>query len=82
MGVFVVVMVYYVPAGLFYELQIRTDNSTYGTFEVCYFVNTDAVLIVSYMDLGMRVIAPFILMLTISLLLSYSLFASRLVHKK
>ena len=79
MGVFVVVMAYYVPAGLFYELQIRTDNSTYVTFEVCYFVNTDAVLIVSYMDLGMRVIAPFILMLTFTLLLSYSLFASRLV---
>jgi len=64
------VMAYYLPVYLFYELQQNepTNNTEYSQLEYsCNFQDQNAVLL----------IVPFVLMLLMSVLLSYSLFSSR-----
>ena len=74
------VMAYYLPVYLFYELQQNepTNNTEYSQLDYsCNFQDQNAVLLISYMDLIIRVLVPFVLMLLMSVLLSYSLFSSR-----
>ena len=78
--VVVMVMAYYTPIFFFYELQPnetaanKSDNQSEYS---CNFEDQNAVLLVSYMDLVIRVLVPFFLMLLLSILLTYSLFESR-----
>jgi hypothetical protein len=69
-------MVYYLPAGLYFKIISLSDNGIFTT--TCDFVDTNAQLLISYMDLIARAIVPFFLMIICSVTLIYSLFKSRL----
>jgi hypothetical protein len=69
-------MVYYLPAGLYFKIISLSDNGIFTT--TCDFVDTNAQLLISYMDLIARAIVPFSLMIICSVTLIYSLFKSRL----
>lgn len=68
-------LIYYLIVPFYYE--IKAYGSLNQTIRICDFVDPHAVLMISYMDLAMRAIVPFFLMLIFSTLLSYSMFASR-----
>lgn len=70
-----VTLAYYLPVYFFYELKWTQENMTNSS--VCGFANGNAVLLISYMDLGIRVVMPFIFMVLFSILLSLSLIKSR-----
>ena len=75
--IFVIVacLLYYIPVGIYYKGFPLTDNST--TPVICDFVDADAINLISYMDLVLRVLLPFFLMIISSLTLAYSLLKSR-----
>ena len=78
--VFAVCQVYYLPVILYQEIiytNTTLKNQTNEIAIVCNFDNILHGLIISYMDLLLRVLAPFFLMVVLSILLSISLFASR-----
>jgi len=64
-------MLYYTPVALYYERSSLSDDGS------CNFSDANAQLFISYMDLIMRVILPFFLMIICSATLTYSLFKSR-----
>jgi len=66
--------IYYLPVPFFYEI-IELTNQT--NINYCSFKNASSGLLISYMDLAIRVIVPFSLMLFMSMILSYSIFKSR-----
>jgi hypothetical protein len=69
-------MLYYLPVGLYYKGFSSYDNETLTI--TCDFVDTNAQLLISYMDLIARAILPFFLMIICSVTLIYSLFKSRM----
>jgi len=69
-------MLYYLPVGLYYKGFPTYDNVTLTL--ICDFVDTNAQLLISYMDLIARAVVPFFLMIICSVTLIYSLFKSRL----
>jgi hypothetical protein len=69
-------MLYYLPVGLYYKGFLSNDNESFTV--TCDFVNTNAQMLISYMDLVIRAILPFFLMIICSVILIYSLFKSRL----
>ena len=73
--VIIVALVYYVPAELYFKLFHLPNNQTF--IISCGFTDNNALLLISYMDLGIRVILPFILMVLFTLGLIYSLYESR-----
>jgi hypothetical protein len=68
-------MLYFLPAGLYFK-KFPTENEKLAI--TCDFVDTNAQLLISYMDLIARAIVPFSLMIICSMTLIYSLFKSRL----
>lgn len=74
--VIVVNIIYYIPVG-FYFKGFSSNNTTNSHQIICDFANKDAVLLISYLDLAIRVILPFCLMFAFSLMLTNSLFKSR-----
>ena len=78
--VIVVNLIYFSPI-IYYDIilskSIDQTNTTNLTEIICDFSDPNALIIVSHMDLGLRVVCPFFLMTLFSILLSRSLFASR-----
>ena len=72
--VIIVNIIYYIPVG-FYFKGFSSNNTSHQI--ICDFANKDAVLLISYLDLAIRVILPFCLMFEFSLMLTNSLFKSR-----
>ena len=68
-------MCLYIPVPLYYDLQYYTDNTT--TLVVCNFVDLTSSLLISYLDLALRVILPFALMILLSFMLIWTICASR-----
>jgi hypothetical protein len=65
-------MLYYLPAGLYYTIKLSDDETTN-----CVFSDENAQMLISYMDLAIRAILPFFIMIFCSVTLIYSLFKSR-----
>jgi len=68
-------MLYYLPAGLYYTIKLTDDENPTPN---CVFSDENAQKLISYMDLVIRVIIPFFLMIICSVTLIYSLIKSRL----
>jgi len=69
-------MLYYLPAGLYFKTIFFSDNGEITT--TCDFADRNAQMLISYMDLIIRAVVPFFLMIICSVTLIYSLFKSRL----
>ena len=74
--IFIFNSIYYIPIA-FESAVINIDNDTNVTSLQCNFIDSKAQEILSWMDLANFVIVPFSLMTIISLLLIYTIFASR-----
>ena len=71
-------MCLYIPVPLYFDLQlsvIRVNTTTYSV--VCNFIDTNSVLLISYLDLLARVLIPFVLMTLLSTMLTWSICSSR-----
>lgn len=76
--VVVALQIYYLPVPLFFDLaEVSPANETSLAEFQCYYSTEWSGLLISYMDLVIRVIAPFSFMLLMSVLLSHSMFESR-----
>jgi hypothetical protein len=69
-------MLYYLPAGLYFKTISLSDDVGFTT--TCDFADRHAQMLISYMDLIIRAIVPFFLMIICSVTLIYSLFKSRM----
>jgi hypothetical protein len=69
--IIVINFAFYLPVPLFYDLKDYNNTST------CNFIDTFALELISYMDLSIRVVVPFVLMISLTILLTYELFKSR-----
>ena len=77
--IFVIIfcIIYYIPVGLYFEGKQIINGQT--SVIVCGFADEDfAIKLISYMDLVLRVVLPFFLMIISSMTLIYSIFKSRL----
>ena len=70
----IVCLIYYLPVGLYFK---GSSSSVNDTTIICDFATNDAKILISYMDLVIRVIFPFILMIGLSLSLIFSLIGRR-----
>jgi len=75
--VFIVCLIFYVPAALFYEITYETRNNTTVSTPNCIPKDAFSNNLLLYMDSSFRIFIPFILMIVFSVLLSHSLFVSR-----
>lgn len=69
-------MIYYIPVGVYFEGTISSSNNQTSNL-LCGFANDFSVNLISYMDLVLRVILPFVFMIISNLTLTFSLFKSR-----
>jgi hypothetical protein len=69
--IIVINLAFYLPVAFDYDLKNYYNTST------CNFIDTFSLELISYMDLGMRVVVPFVLMISLTILLIYELFKSR-----